>query len=243
MKEKWVEAFTKYVNKFDMSDAAIKLKYEHSLRVMEIAELIAKEEGFSEHDINLSILIGLLHDYARFPQWRDYKTFSGKDSIEHGDLAVNLLFDNKEIENFYKEKEDYDEIYDAIKYHNKMSVKNNLSFHNSKLCKIIRDADKIDIFYIFSTKKDWFQEDEKEINEKIKSSFYNEEQASYLDVVSHNDKIVLDFALVFDINYKSSFKYIKENKLIENMYKNLENKELFKDYYEYVINYIIERID
>ena len=42
MKEKWVEIFTKYVNNFDINDDAIKRKYEHSLRVMEISEFIAR---------------------------------------------------------------------------------------------------------------------------------------------------------------------------------------------------------
>lgn len=243
MKEKRIQTFTEYVNNFDMNEVAISRKYYHSLRVMDIAELIARNENFSEKDIELSILIGLLHDYARFPQWRDNLTYIDNDSCDHGDLAVKLLFDKNEIEKFYQEKKDYDELYDAIKYHNKMSIKNNLSVHNNKLCKMIRDADKLDIFYIFTITKDWFQEDENEINEKIKESFYKEEQASYLDVLSHNDKIVLDFSLVFDINYKSSLKYIKENKLIEKMYENLENKAKFYEYYEYVLNYINERID
>lgn len=243
MKEKWVETFTNYVNTFDMNDKGISLKYYHSMRVMDLSEMIAKEENFNEKDIKLSTLIGLLHDYARFIQWRDYKTFSGTNSIDHGDLAVELLFQNKEIEKFYNNKEDYDEIYDAIKYHNKMSIKDKLSLHNEKLCQVIRDADKLDIFHIYSTTKEWFQEDNNEINDKIKTSFYNEEQARYIDVKSKNDKIVLSFALVFDINYKTSFKYIKKNKLIENMYNNLENKEKFKEYYEYILNYINERID
>lgn len=243
MKEKWIQTFTEYVNNFDMNEVAISRKYYHSLRVMDIALLIARNENFSEKDIELSILIGLLHDYARFPQWRDNLTYIDNDSYDHGDLAVELLFDKNEIENFYQEKKDYDEIYDAIKYHNKLSIKDNLSIHNNKLCKLVRDADKLDIFYILSSTKDWFKEDDKEINENIKRSFYKEEQASYVDVLSHNDKIVLDFALVFDINYKTSFKYIKENKLIEKMYENLENKELFKEYYDYVLNYVNERID
>ena len=243
MKKKWVKTFTNYVNDFDMNDKDIIRKYCHSLRVMDIAEFIAKKEKFSEKDVKLSALIGLLHDYARFTQWKDYKTYNDKDSIDHGDLAVELLFKNNAIENFYNNKEDYDEIYDAIKYHNKISIKENLSIHNNELCKLIRDADKLDIFYLFITNKKLFEEDNAEIDNDIKEVFYMNKQIDFHNIKSKNDKIVLDFALVFDINFPSSFKYIKENKLIEKMYENLSNKERFKEYYEYIINYINERID
>lgn len=243
MKEKWIQTFTDYVNNFDMNEKAISRKFYHSLRVMDIAEIISTNENFSDRDVKLSILIGLLHDYARFPQWRDYKTYSGKDSIDHGDLAVKLLFENKEIEYYYQNKEDYDEIYDAIKYHNKISIKNDLSIHNNNLCKIIRDADKLDIFYQLGINKDLFEEDNEQINEKILNDFYKEQQTSYNDVKSKNDKIILDLALIFDINYKTSFKYIKENRLLEKMYENIESKELFKEYFDYILNYINERID
>ena len=48
--------------------------------------------------------------------------------------------------------------------------------------------------------------------------------------------------MVFDLNYDYSFKYLKENKLIEKMYENIKNKELFKEYFDYVNKYIDERI-
>lgn len=243
MKENWIKTFTDYANMFDMKDVGINRKYYHSLRVMDIAELIAKNEKFIDKDIELALLIGLLHDYARFAQWEKYKTYSDKDSIDHGDLAVKLLFENKEIENYYQNEEYYDEIYDAIKYHNKISIKDNLSVHNNNLCKMIRDADKIDIFYLYGSDELLFKEDDKPINEKVKKDFYKEQQISYLDIISKNDKIILSLGLVFDINYKYSFEYIKENKLIEKMYERIKNKEMFKEYFDYILNYINERID
>jgi len=40
------------------------------------------------------MIIGLLHDYGRFIQWKKYKTFTDIDSIDHADLGVNLLTSN-----------------------------------------------------------------------------------------------------------------------------------------------------
>ena len=44
--------------------------------------------NFSSEDVEIIMLIGLLHDYSRFEQWCKYNTFSDINSIDHGDLAV-----------------------------------------------------------------------------------------------------------------------------------------------------------
>ena len=145
--------FQKYVAMFDMNEKAIERKYYHSLRVMSIAYDIAKHNNFDTSDIEISTIVGLLHDYARFPQWTKYKTYSDINSEDHADWAVKLLFDEGAIKNFTYETKYYDEIYDAIKYHNKYIVPDFLSKHNIRILNVIRDADKLDIFYLYATKK------------------------------------------------------------------------------------------
>ena len=53
------------------------------------------------------ILIGLLHDIARFEQYTKYKTFRDSISIDHGDLGVEILFEEKEIEKYDLDKKYY----------------------------------------------------------------------------------------------------------------------------------------
>lgn len=243
-KEELKKVFTDYVfNNYDMEDIEISRKYYHSLRVMDIAEQIAIENNFSNSDIELSVIIGLLHDYARFPQWKKYKTYNDLRSIDHGDLGVKLLFDNNEIEKFNIKKEYYDEIYDAIKYHNKMDIIDDFSVHNNLLCKLIRDADKLDIFYLYGTDNTLFNEDNMSISEGIKNDFYNKKQIDRTLVNCKNDNIILDISMVFDLNFDYSYKYIRENKLIEKMWDKINNKEMFKEYFDYINKYIDERID
>lgn len=243
MNDNLLKKFKEYVYKFDMNDIGISRKYYHSLRVMDIANLIAINENFSNKDIELSKIVGLLHDYARFPQWTDYKTYNDMKSIDHGDLAVELLFDNNEIEKFNINKEYYDEIYDSIKYHNKYDYPNDMSEHNKLLCKLIRDADKLDIFYLYGMDKFMFLEDSKNISTVIKDCFYNNKPLDINKVKSRNDRIIYNLGMVYDINFYYSFKYLKDNKLIEKMYDRLKNKELFKEYFYHINKYIDERID
>ena len=235
------ETFKNYVSNYDMNEIAISRKYYHSLRVMDFCEFIAKENNFNDKDMEISLLVGLLHDYARFEQWTKYKTYSDLKSIDHGDLAVEKLFDNNEIIDYCKNQEYYDEIYDAIKYHNKMNFSDDISVHNKLLCKVIRDADKLDIFYLLGAEKDLMKQDNGIISDKIKEDFYNHKQVSRKDVKCENDNIVLDLSMVYDLNFKCSLEYLKENSLIDKMFDNIEDKEMFKEYFEYTKNYIEER--
>ena len=236
------ETFKTYVENFDMSEFAIKMKYEHSLRVMDFCKFIAKENNFIDKDMEISILVGLLHDYARFEQWTKYKTYSDLKSIDHGDLAVEKLFDNNEIKNYCKNQEYYDEIYDAIKYHNKMYFSNDISIHNKLICKVIRDADKLDIFYLLGAEEDLMKQDDNDISKKINEDFYNQKLVSRKDVKSKCDDIIRSLSMVYDLNFKCSFEYLKEHNLIDKMFDNIEDKDKFKEYFEYIKNYIEERI-
>lgn len=240
--EKLKENFKKHVEQFDMSDTAIIRKYYHSLRVMDLSILLAKNNSFNESDIEISTLIGLLHDYARFEQWTKYKTYSDLKSIDHGDLGVKLLFDDNNIKNYTTNLDYYDEIKDAIENHNKHKIADKMSEHNRKLCEIVRDADKLDIFYLFGINKDLFKEDNKLPSKEVIKEFYEEKSIDRTKVKSETDNILLDLSMVYDLYYDYSYQYLSDQKLIDKMYDNIENKQLFKEYFDYIKDYIEKRI-
>ncbi len=241
-KEELKKTFKEYVEKYDLDDKMIELKLTHSYRVMDLANAIANHENFSENDIEISNIIGLLHDYARFPQWIKYHTYSDLKSIDHANLAVEILFDD-EIKKYTTKKEDYDEIYDAIKYHNKLSIPNNLSQHNKLLTKVIRDADKLDIFYLYSIDKELIEEDEGVISTNVEEDFMSRKQIDRRDVNNKMDNIILNLSMVYDLNFDYSFRYLKDNKLIDKIFDNMENKKMLKKYFDIINEYIDERLN
>ena len=227
--------FELFVKNFDLKEEKIKLKYNHSLRVQKICEEIAKSEKYTKEDYKLASLIGLLHDYGRFYQWQKYKTYDDKKSIDHGDYAVERLFEKNEIKDFYKNKENYDIIYEAIKYHNKYEVPKEVK--SIQMCNLIRDADKLDILYMYTI--DIFKQvEEGDITKKIKEDFYSHKLINSKDIKSDIDITIRSLGLIYDLNFKYSYIYLKENKIIEKMYKKLKNKKILKPYFEEIIKYI-----
>lgn len=85
------DEFLNYTKKYDLSNENIKRKQLHSLRVMQISENIARSLNLNEEGVTLAMLIGLLHDIARFEQYTQYQTFKDFISFDHGDYALKIL--------------------------------------------------------------------------------------------------------------------------------------------------------
>jgi len=223
--------FLKYVKNYDLKNSKIERKKSHSLRVMEISKNIAKNLELSQEEIGIATLIGLLHDIARFEQYKKYHTYNDLDSIDHGDFGVLIL--ENEIRNYIK-TDKYDNIIKAaIKNHNKFRIQNELTDREKIFAQIIRDADKIDIFYEALTEF-WICK-EKEVEESILSEEILEEFKSFSTIKNRKEsecnveayKIVKIISFIFDINFKISFQILKKEDYINKILDNYK----FKDEY------------
>lgn len=67
-KEPIQAAFDRYVDQFDKATPGIASKQLHSHIVSQLCESLARSLGWSEHDIQLAWVMGLLHDIGRFEQ-------------------------------------------------------------------------------------------------------------------------------------------------------------------------------
>lgn len=95
--------FQEYTDRYDSTDPKIKLKIDHTYRVADLCERIAKSLKLSQEDIDLAWLSGMLHDIGRFEQLRRYHTFSDAQSIDHAKFAVELLYEDGLIANYVPE--------------------------------------------------------------------------------------------------------------------------------------------
>ena len=115
-------AFNEYVKPYDITNGKIELKIKHTYRTVEVAKKIAKDLNLNEEQSLLAQLISLLHDIGRFEQVRIYNTFRDKDSIDHADLGVKILFEDGEIRKFIDDTKYDNIIYKAIKNHEVLKI-------------------------------------------------------------------------------------------------------------------------
>lgn len=248
--EKAKKAFIKYTENYDLKVEAIERKQKHSLRVMELSTKIATELKLSQDKINLATLIGLLHDIARFEQYTQYKTYRDVDSFDHGDYGVKIL--NKDIRN-YIDTDEYDKIIKcAVKNHNKYKIENDLNEKEELFCKIVRDADKLDILYeileiFWKEDKDKPNVEYSKIPDEVMEQILNREPVRRKKGDDDLVKLLCTVAFVFDINFDTSLTIIEQENYINRILNSFEFKdentkkqiELIK---EDVNNYIDERL-
>ena len=226
--EKAKEEFIKYTENYDLENEHIKRKQEHSIRVMKISKKIAEGLKLSQEEIEIATLIGLLHDIARFEQYTKYATFEDLESIDHGDYGVQIL--EKDIRK-YIETDKYDKIIKlAVKNHNKYKIEDGLTEKEELFAKIIRDADKIDIFYE-SVDMFWKGKEEEVNNSKISQSileqFENRTQIKREKgkIIENLEEIVSVIAFIFDMNFKASFDILKKEDYINKILNRYEIKD------------------
>lgn len=238
-----IEAFNNYVSNYDLNDYNIKLKYNHSIRVMNLMVKYAKMLGYDLEDIELAKIIGLLHDIGRFEQLKVYHTYNDLKSVDHADYSVVQLFDKGEIKLFTNKEEWYPIIRFAIKNHNKKDIPKCNDERVLKFTKLIRDIDKLDIIYLIGVlgELNYKIDYDKELSLQVRNAIFKHESVDKIFVKSLNDHIVIHLGFVFDINNDIILKEYK-NYLIQ-YYERLNDKGLFRDLFDEVIKYIDERIE
>lgn len=245
------EEFKIYANKYNLNELKILMKYNHTFRVEEISGNIAKGLGLDEEKVNLAKLIGLLHDIARFEQYTKYNTYDDLSSIDHADLAVDILKKDSYIRK-YIETDKYDElILKAIENHNKYAIQNNLNEDEELFCKIVRDADKLDIFYTKITES---LENEKSviakqsITKEVLEQFMRQETIDRKNVKNNIDRIIVLIAFIYDYNFKECYQIMRENNYIDKVidmfeYEELKTKKHMEEIRKIAKDYIDNKIE
>lgn len=246
------EEFEKYVKPYGRDNVKICRKIEHSYRVIEVAKQIAKTLKLEEEDLELAKLIGLLHDIGRFEQIRIYDTFSDKDSIDHADLGVKILFEDGLIRKFIEDDKYDNIIYKAIKNHNKYAIEDGLDEKELLHAKIIRDADKTDIYEVYirdieSNENAIFNYDnisKEKISDKVLEAVKEHKLVDRYYTVNEADRYVAALAFIFDFNFKKGLELVKERKYITkliNRVRTENNEEEMKVIERNILEYFKEK--
>ncbi len=202
------KAFEEYVKDYDQKEENIALKYHHSYAVSELMAELAFRLQLSKEERVVAQIIGLLHDIGRFEQWKKYHSFRDSN-VDHADASCIYLFEEGHIRDFV-ESNQYDSIIEkAIRYHNKLSCPK-MNAKESLFSKMIRDMDKVDIYKQTAIHKEQTFDCDK-ISKEALEEFKKEKPLKKIrDQKYESDKILVQLAFLFDINFDESFDILVE---------------------------------
>ena len=200
----------------------------------------------------------MLHDIGRFEQYKIYNKNSNSIILDntikfnHGEAGVGILKRDNYIRKYIEDSK-YDKIIlTAVYEHNRYELSKNLSKEEELFCKIIKDADKLDIIY--ETIYYYWQEEDRikqvelgELSPQMLEDFYSRKLANNKNRISETDQILRFSSFIYDINFKYSFEMLKESDNISKMidrfdYKIPKTKQEMMKVKEIANQYIEEKI-
>lgn len=231
--EQCKEVFDGYAKGYDLTQKDINRKYVHTFNVAKNSFIIGEDIFTDEKDRYICYVIGLLHDLARFEQWKRYSSYKDTAEFSHAEMSAKFLFEDGLIKDYPVEKEFYDIVNFAIYWHGALKIdKNETDETKIKFAKMIRDADKLDIFRESMLKEQTAFANEfagKGASEKVLDTFYQHQCINKADCNSVLDRAILQLAMVYDLNYDVSKTIYLNNEYFKAAYINYQDKLDKKD--------------
>ena len=252
------KSFRDYTSAYNLNDAKVKLKVDHTFRVAALSDVITDSLGMTGYDKDLAWLLGMLHDIGRFEQVRRYHTFRDALSINHAELSADILFRDGLIKNFISVGEsspsdDYLLIEKVIRLHNVFLLPDDLTERELRFATVLRDADKLDIVRvnvetprsdIYGVLEDTFLDSE--ITDEVYEALLQRQNLCRNMMKTPADLMLGHVSFVFGLVYPVSVKLMKEQGYLETVLqfpsRNEQTLQRFAEIRKVVQGYMYERI-
>lgn len=246
-------AFAEYVRKYNPEDGKVRLKIVHTYHVAETARRIAEEMRLSREDVLLAQLIGILHDIGRFEQIRRFNDFRDHLTVNHAELGADLL-ENGLLREFVADPALDRLILSSVRMHNRFSLPEIPDARTRLHCRLIRDADKTDIFRVRVTDpiediQAFGKEDieNSEVTPAAFDTFMSHACLNRENVKTPADSWIAGTAMIFDFNYLPGLRILHEEKYVDRMigrlsYRNQETAAKMEKIRECADAYIESRL-
>ena len=210
----------------------------HSIRVVGNSLLLSNFILQIDEDKGIATVNALFHDIGKASMisngieatviQRDHATVSAK-IIQQMAFYQNLPADIQSV------------ILNSVENHNKLKLPKLDSEQQTLFARLLRDADKLDIFdssYRFFKEKYGIQpvitvdlNRSTDVSEKILKSILAGKTATVEDMKSMNDYKLLLLSMAFDLNFKYTFRIMSEKQYIPKIYETLPKRDQIIDAY------------
>ncbi|MBP1751369.1 MAG: metal-dependent phosphohydrolase [Geobacteraceae bacterium] len=250
--QKW---FSDYCRGFDSDEEDFRrnmtLKEDHTYRVRSNTFKIGQGEDLAPEDMLIAESISLLHDVGRFEQYRQFKTFRDSVSVNHAQLGAKIIEDHEVLSSLLPRERSI--INRAVESHNAFSVPGDFSEETQFFLKLIRDADKLDIWRVFI---EYFRQpaherasaagldlpDKPKCSPGVLEQVANGEMVRLSAVKTLNDFKLMQLAWVYDLNFSASFALLLERQCIEELAESLPAESLVVKAVEAVLSFAYGKV-
>ncbi|OGW35431.1 MAG: HD family phosphohydrolase [Nitrospirae bacterium GWC2_56_14] len=227
------------------------VKRKHTDDVCSNMLVIAQDLELDDQRAMIAEAIALFHDIGRFPQYQQYKTFQDSISVNHAALGAKVLIETAALGNLPKEEQDL--IVRAVTLHNVLAIPKELDRNLLQYVKMIRDADKLDIWRVFleyyaqpkadqATAVGLGLPDIPEYSPEILTNLHQRKLVLLSSLKTLTDFKLLQLAWIFDLNFPASFRIVAQRSYIDRFALTLPKTDDIADAVDAVREYLNEKL-
>ncbi len=231
MIREWYDSYTAaYLKMSPGIRESVEIKLDHTEQVVREMGMLTTELEMPEQDGVIGRTIALLHDIGRHEQVVRYGTMNDRKSTDHAELGLKEITRHMVLDHLEESVSDL--IVTAIRNHNKLKIADDLDERTVLFCKLIRDADKLDIWRVILEMDQSGDEckiekafiglgKKKSMAWEIVRAVKSGEMADMKFLESQNDFRLLSIGWVFDLNFEVSKREVLARKYVDTLAKYL----------------------
>jgi len=246
----WFDDYTaSFLTGVAENDRNIILKRDHTQRVRTEGRFLSEALGLDSQQARLADIAALFHDIGRFEQYRRFHTFADDNSTDHARLGHAILNEQDILHGL--DPDDADLIKRVVLYHNRAFLPENESEECLFLTRLLRDADKLDIWFVVTSyyaemkhKRNTTIElglpDTPGISDKIHESLMNRTVVLKQHMQNLNDFKLLQVGWVFDLNFAPAIRRLETKGYLQMIKEALPADPRIDEIYDNITRYIRE---
>ncbi len=246
--ENYVQSFHSNEPKYQQN---IDIKIEHTRRVCREIDGIGQTLNLSDDDLRLAEAIALFHDIGRFEQYKRYRTYADLLSENHATLGVSILRNHRILSALDDSASDL--IFRTISLHNRIEIPADEPKRVWFFCRLLRDADKLDIWRVVTEyyhnpegeKNETIElglPDTNEISDEVLINVLAEKKVQSTDLKSLNDFKLMQMGWIYDVNFPRTFQLIRARRYMELIYDTLPPSDHMDQLYSQIRSFLDKRI-
>lgn len=251
--KRWFDDYTgRFFGQDEYVNLHLRVKQEHTQRTRQEILYLAGRLALDENQTRIAEAVALLHDVGRFPQFARYRTYNDVKSVNHCCLGVEVLQQEKVLETLEPQEKQW--IRTAVAHHGRKALPADLDEQTMLFLKLIRDADKLDIFRIVSEiyrrrkeepKSLSFEielPDEPRISPGVLEAVLTGQLIEYSTLRTLNDIRLCQIGWVYDLNFAASLERFKATGYLKELFDYLPQTADIAEARTRIYRYIDERL-